>query len=205
MSYTYLVIDIDNVIACTDEVMRDVIKKHTANHVDFRYEDIKDFDYAKCTDQQGRRLKGGEWHVIHKEFSKEENILRIQPYSQIHTYLSKLSDIGYSIHLVTSRLNIARESTVKWLKSYEIPHHGLHFVKHRCKHFMFQNCAGVIEDDLGQANEFANLEISTYLLAHPWNNLNQTEFITRTHNWEEIVEILIQRYKLYGKCLNVTN
>lgn len=205
MTDAYLVIDIDNVIAYTDEIMRDIIKKCSENHVDFCYEDIKDFDYAKCTDRQGRRLKEGEWHVIHEKFSREENILRIRPYSQIQTYLSKLSDTGYSIHLVTSRLNIARGSTVTWLKKYEIPHHGLHFVKHRCKHLIFQNCAGVIEDDLDQASEFANIGISTYLLAHPWNNVHKAELITRAPNWDEIVEILVSRYELYGGCLNMAN
>jgi len=205
MSGTYLVIDIDNVIACTDEVMRDVIKKHSADHVDFCYEDIKHFDYSKCIDRKGRRLKKGEWHLIHEKFSREEYILRIQPYSDIQTYLSKLSNVGYYIHLVTSRLKIARESTVKWLNNYEIPHHGLHFVKHRCKHLIFQNCAGVIEDDLDQAREFANLGISTCLLAHPWNNVHKTEFITRAQNWEEIVEILVSRYELCDECLKMAN
>ncbi|TKJ39437.1 MAG: hypothetical protein CEE38_01480 [Planctomycetes bacterium B3_Pla] len=205
MSNTYLVIDIDNVIACTDEVMRDVIKKYSVNHVDFCYEDIKHFDYAKCLDRQGKRLKEDEWHLIHDKFSREENILRIQPYSDIQTHLSSLSDAGYCIQLVTSRLNSARESTVTWLNKHEIPHHGLHFVKHRCKHLIFQNCAGVIEDDLDQAREFANLEISSYLLAHPWNNVHKTEFLTRAQNWEEIVDILVSRCKIDGECLNVAD
>jgi uncharacterized HAD superfamily protein len=198
MVQDYLVIDIDNVVAETDEVMRDVIKKHSKDRVDLQYEDVTAFDYDKCVDREGRCLQEGEWTSIHTEFSREVNITRIRPYPNVGKYLQTLSEAGHAIHLVTSRLAQARLSTVTWLEQHKIPHDGLHFVKHRCKHFLFQNCAGVIEDDLDQAVDFARLGIPAYLLAHPWNETGINRGLTRVKDWRELVEVLLSKKRTQG-------
>ena len=45
MSREGLCVDIDNVVAATDEVMRCVIREYTRGRVDLSYEDVVEFDY----------------------------------------------------------------------------------------------------------------------------------------------------------------
>lgn len=48
MTAKRLCIDIDNVLAQTDVLMRKLIKEHTRTRVELRYEDIVTFDYRQC-------------------------------------------------------------------------------------------------------------------------------------------------------------
>ncbi|MCX5646049.1 MAG: hypothetical protein NTZ17_15425 [Phycisphaerae bacterium] len=194
MGGTYLVVDIDNVVARTDEVMRDVIKNRSKEGVNLRYEDVKHFNYWECVDTEGRRITKDEWtSTIHPVFSEQANILRIEPYCEIQGFLCELIDADYQIHLVTSRLEQARVPTILWLDRHKIPHNALHFVKHGTKHIVFRTCVAIIEDDLDQARKFAEQGIQSYLLAHPWNDCGVADNIMRVRDWHEIVDDLTCR------------
>lgn len=194
MGGAYLVVDIDNVVAQTDEVMRDVIKSRSREGVDLRYEDVKHFNYWECADSKGRQITKDEWNsTIHPAFSEQANILRIEPYSNIEGFLHTLIEADYAVHLVTSRLKQARIPTILWLEEHQLPHSALHFVEHGTKHVVFRTCVAVIEDDLDQARKFAERETRTYLLAYPWNDCNAINGILRVRNWDEIVDDLVRR------------
>jgi hypothetical protein len=193
-SDSYLVVDIDNVVAYTDKVMRDVIRNHSRETVELRYEDVKHFNYWECADSEGRHITRDEWNsTIHPAFSEQANILRIEPYREVRCFLCRLINAGYRIHLATSRLKQARVPTLLWLDEYRIPHDALHFVKHGTKHIVFRTCVAIIEDDLDQARKFAEQGIQSYVLAHPWNDCAATENVTRVQNWHEIVDDLTQQ------------
>ena len=49
-------VDIDNVIAQTDEVMRRVIYDFTGGRVNLDYVHIVEFDYHRCIDGNGRSI-----------------------------------------------------------------------------------------------------------------------------------------------------
>ncbi len=72
-------IDIDNVIAQTDEVMRRVIEEFTGGRVALKYEDIVTFNYHECRDRKGERITKEEWGQVHDRFSEPQNILGIEP------------------------------------------------------------------------------------------------------------------------------
>jgi predicted RNA-binding protein with RPS1 domain len=64
-------LDIDNVIAQTDEVMRRVIEEYTGGRVRLSYEGIKEFNYYECRDARGNNITREQWTQVHvtKELS----------------------------------------------------------------------------------------------------------------------------------------
>jgi hypothetical protein len=74
-----LCMDIDNVIAQTDAVMRRVIYLYIQGRVNLAYDHIQEFDYDQCIDSNGARINRREWHAIHELFSEHDAILSIEP------------------------------------------------------------------------------------------------------------------------------
>ena len=192
----HLCIDIDNVLAKTDTLIRELIRKHTKGRVSLGYEDVIVFDYRQCLDSNGNKLTNEEWTQIHDEFSKEENILDLSPFSGVQAYLQMLINAGFELHFATSRLPQARIPTIKWLENHAFPNHRLHFVNHREKHIVLGTFFAVIEDDLEQAKEFARQETLAYVIAHPWNVTDNTEHLFRVKDWKDICEQLRKRLPL---------
>lgn len=179
-------VDIDNVIARTDEVIRDVIKRCTNGRVNLRYEDIVEFDYWRCTDQVGGRLDKSEWEYVHTEFTRN-HLHRVQPHENVQVNLSRLAE-KFEIHVATSRLPAGHQTTYDWLQAHRIPFNKLHFVGHRKKHELAESFVVAIEDDREQAELFFERGIRPFLLAHPWNVTPIGSGLTRVGGWEALVE-----------------
>lgn len=161
-------IDIDNVIARTDEVMRRVIFDFTGGRVKYEYEHVVEFDYHRCKDANGSSISPEEWAKIHGLFSEPRYLWQIQPEPGVQSIIKSLSD-KFDIHLVTSRLAKARRTTVEWLENHGFPSHDLHFLKHGEKHVSLGKFAAAVEDHYEQAVDFATCGTSSFLLKHPWN------------------------------------
>lgn len=182
-------IDIDNVVAQTDEVMRSVIRTHSCRGVDLRYEDVVCFDYWLCRDANGRRIDRNEWTLIHEEFTSN-HLMRIEPFEGVVEHLNRLANT-FDIHLVTSRLGHGRKATREWLEKHSIPHDHLHFAQHGEKHLLDEAFAAAVEDDREQAIAFFASGIPAYLMAHPWNSVGSHNPIDRLNSWEEISGALL--------------
>jgi len=128
MTKQRLCIDIDNVIAQTDEVMRRVIHDFTGGRVQLDYAHVIDFDYHKCKDANGCAITKEEWHAVHDLFSEPQNLWLLQPFEGVQDHLKALGD-KFVLHLATSRLPKARRTTVEWLEAHKIPAHDLHFLR----------------------------------------------------------------------------
>lgn len=164
-----LCIDIDNVIAQTDEVIRDVIREHTGGWVNFDYEHIQKFDYHECRDANGHQITSEDWKTIHRMFSERARLLSVKPYPFVQTRLRELSNT-FTIHLATSRLPKARRATVEWLERHCFDLvYDLHFVQHGEKHTSLGRFTASIEDDLDQAMAFAKAGVMSFIVDHPWN------------------------------------
>ena len=98
-----LCIDIDNVIARTDEIMRRVISDFTGGRVQLEYAHISEFDYPLCKDSKGRAITKEEWRGVHELFSKARYLWLVQPFQGVQEHLKALSDY-FAIHIATSRL-----------------------------------------------------------------------------------------------------
>lgn len=184
-------IDIDNVIAMTDEIMRRVIRDFTRERVCFEYDHIVEFDYWKCRDEDGAKITEREWKRIHELFSEPHYLRKIQPWPDVQRYLKRLTK-KFDIHLATSRLPKARGMTIEWLEKQRFPSHYLHFVKHGYKHVSLGKLTAAVEDDYEQAVGFAKSGTPCFLLEHPWN-LNKPPFenLFWVKSWPELTKRLL--------------
>jgi cytidine deaminase len=184
-------IDIDNVVARTDEILRNVIKQATAGRVDLSYEHISVFNYWQCNDANGNGITRDEWRVIHDQFSTREILLSIPV---VQDSLPSLERIGesYAIHFATSRLPAARSATIEWLDANGFPPHDLHFLKHGEKHVTLGGFDVSVEDDPAQVSAFDSAGFGlNIVMNHPWNTaLQESGTIRRAHSWAEIERML---------------
>lgn len=182
-------LDIDNVIARTDEVLREVIRECSNEHVDLTYEDVVCFDYWLCRDTSGRRFGKAEWGKIHRSFIRND-LMRIAPVKNVQSFLTRLRE-RFEIDLATSRPQEGREDTRKWLRKHDIPYHDLHFVKNGEKHLIERGFEIAVDDDREQAYAFFAKGVRTFLLAHPWNEIGPRSPLIRVMNWEELTSKLL--------------
>jgi uncharacterized HAD superfamily protein len=184
-----LCVDIDNVIAKTDEVMRKVIYEYSRSQVDLGYEDIVCFEYWRCRDRSGRRFDKDEWKKIHEEFT-HNYLLKIMPFDNVAQYLEILCT-KFDIHLATSRLNDGQEATRVWLSQHGIPYKKLRFVQEGTKHLIDEKFIAAIEDDREQGYAFNSNGIPVFLLAHPWNVVGPHSPLKRVTDWKQLTHELL--------------
>ncbi len=185
-------IDIDNVIACTDEVMRRVIADFTNDRVVLEYDDIVTFNYHECRDRRGNQITKEDWKQIHDRFSDPDVVMSLKPMPGALEGLRELADHG-TVHLATSRLRKARKPTVEWLDFHKFANHSLHFLTHGEKHAALKAFTAAVEDDYNQAVAFATIaETPCFLLCHPWNrNENPVEGVQWANDWPELTKQLL--------------
>jgi 5'(3')-deoxyribonucleotidase len=162
-------IDIDNVIAQTDEVMRRLISQCSHGRVNLQYHDIVRFDYCRCRDAAGNQITKQEWRAVHELFSEPQIIRQVRPLAGVQRHLETLAQ-RFELHFATARLPRARKATVEWLEAHGFPPHSLHFL-HQCeKHLSLSGFHAVVDDDYSQVVAF--LKAGTrrgYVMSHPWN------------------------------------
>jgi uncharacterized HAD superfamily protein len=185
-------IDIDNVIARTDEVMRRIISDFSGGKVRLDYEDIVKFNYYECRDRRGNQITKADWKQIHDLFSEPGVVTGIEPMPGAMEGLSRLAEHG-TLHLATTRLRQARKATVEWLERHKVPDHNLHFLRHGEKHLVLNRLTAAVEDDYDQAVAFATLgETPCFLIRHPWNrDRDAVEGIQWVNDWSELTDRLL--------------
>jgi uncharacterized HAD superfamily protein len=162
-------IDIDNVVAATDTVMRRVIADYTGDRVRLEHANITTFNYYDCRDPDGQGITRDDWPRVHEIFSEPGNLWLIQPVAGAIDGLHALARHG-TLHLATARLPKARRVTVEWLDNFGVPAHELHFLRHGQKHVSLPPFTAAVEDDYAQAISFASAGATPcFLLTYPWN------------------------------------
>ncbi len=192
MGSATICVDIDNVVAKTDDVMRSVIRSTSRTGVDLAYEDVVRFDYWLCRDSLGRRMDRGEWSAIHKEFTRN-HLHRIAPMPDVQQHLQDLRG-KFAVHLVTSRLIEGKGATVDWLTQHQIPYDELVFVEHGAKHLLQTDFAVAVEDDWEQAFLLQNSGVQVILMAHPWNDRGPHSPLKRVCDWAGVARAV----RLFG-------
>ena len=185
-------IDIDNVIARTDEVIRRLISDFSGGRVRLEYEDIGGFNYYECRDCHGIQIAKDDWKQVHDLFSERDTVISIAPMPGAVNGLIQLAEHA-TIHLATSRLPKARKATIEWLEKHELPEHNLHFLKHREKHEVLRQFTAAVEDDYDQAVAFAVIgKTPCFLIRHPWNrNRAAVEGVQWVKGWSELTPRLM--------------
>ena len=110
-------VDIDNVIAKTDEEIRKIIR--TTFGVDLAQHDITVYNYHRCG--ISKRQEQEVLEVFHRGACSSVDLIE-----GVKESLSLLKQ-SYKIILVTSRWSSSREATERWLITKGIPHYVLIF------------------------------------------------------------------------------
>lgn len=185
-------VDIDNVVAQTDERIREIIRNVTDNRVAYRYDDIINFNYFDCDDASGNRISREEWHAAHECFSTSEVLLSLKPINGALRNIQMLA-CKAEIHFVTSRLPSTMTATAEWLRQNGLADNPLHYCEHRAKHLLAKKYAAVVEDDYDQAVAFAQLGVPSFLIAHPWNwNRERVPLLYWHNQWDAVGHELLK-------------
>lgn len=185
-----LVLDLDNVLADTDTVMREVIRNYTGSRVNFEYGHISRFNYHECKDARGETITRDDWHRVHDSFSEPDRLMSVVPYPGVQEHLTRLGTV-FELHIATARLPQARETTVRWLREYGFPPHRLHFLGHGEKHLSLGRFFAAVEDDRAQAELFARAGTHSFLLAHPWNEMAHDGPLHRHRDWGTMIDAIL--------------
>jgi uncharacterized HAD superfamily protein len=184
-------LDIDNVLACTDEVMRRVIFDYSDGRVCLDYESVKNFNYWECTDKNGNSISREEWKAVHDLFSEPRYLWQISPNLKALKGLEDVSKLA-RLHVATTRLPKARRITVEWLQYYGFPAHDLHFLAHGEKHSSLRVFDAAVEDDYEQAKSFAFSGTPCLLVSHPWNlGRPHVTSVTWAKDWGDVTDRLL--------------
>lgn len=191
----WFAIDIDNVLADTDDLIRSLIFDTTNGRVEFQYEDIRQFAYTECADRNGNSPTRDEWLAAHSAFARPENIRKLLPKQGAVDAVSSISSV-VGVAYVTARNPSARKATADWLSLHGFPGGQLLFVSPGQKPSVARDALGAVDDNLGEVEAYAasGLELPV-IFDHPWNRDEGERLdsrIRRVRYWEELHQLILE-------------
>ena len=182
-------VDIDNVIADTDPLIRGIIRAICG--ISLEREDIVQFAYsealvAKGLDQcEARRVEDEALWIFHDKACAEA-----MPVDGAVEALNALSGAGLSIVVATCRLPSCEGLTRMWLRQAGVPYDKLLFVGEKAEHCL--EWAVLVEDAAHHALAVAQRGVPICLLDHPWNrSLAPHPLILRADNWRQATTLIL--------------
>lgn len=98
---------------------------------------------------------------------------------------------GHEVIYITARTLEERDVTLRWLRTFEIPHKEEHVLftglKSKLGLVKLWEIEAFVEDYLGNAKMIANSGVPVFLLNADYNKGKLPVDIVRCHSWEEIV------------------
>jgi uncharacterized HAD superfamily protein len=172
-----IALDIDNVIADTDQIIRKLIKSELGINATARQ--ITYWSYSKAipiSPDQEKHI----FDLFHQRYCGEVSVLpnAVSSIERLASY--------FSIWLITSRPVESDQITQEWLKKKRINYTKLIFSKHKA--LMSENFLFVAEDSGETAVSFAQIGVPVYLFDKPWNGIYHDPLIIRVKNWEDAMK-----------------
>lgn len=176
-------VDLDNVLAQTDYLIRELIKKMF--NIRLEQHDIVKFNYWQCG------ISKTQNQTVLARFHDVECI-KVKPIKLAVQTLQSLRN-NCKIYVITSRPPATRKLTIRWLKAYKIPYYKL--IHRKFKRQSRVNFDAFVEDNRQTAYSMARRGVRSFLLDYPWNqaNLVDPSNLFRVKSWQEIRDYL---YKL---------
>lgn len=169
-------VDLDNVLALTDPLIRRLIKK--AFNIRLEQHHIVEFDYWRCG------ISKEQNQIVFDRFHRLE-CANVRPIKQAVETLRYLGP-RYKVYVVTSRPPATRKLTTQWLKSHKIPFDKL--IYSESKRDSQINFDAFVEDHRETAYSMARRGVLSFLLDYPWNQPNPIDppNLIRVKSWRRI-------------------
>ena len=169
-------VDLDNVLAHTDPLIRRLIEEMFGIHLGQR--DIIHFDYWRC----GITME--QDHAVFDRFHNSDCATVAVIDGAVNALLS-LHD-GFEIHIVTGRPPSTERSTLDWLEAHGIPYDELDFRK-RKEESRF-NFDAFVDDHRETGYALAGRGVCSFLFDYPWNQPDPIDpaNLIRVMSWKEI-------------------
>jgi uncharacterized HAD superfamily protein len=190
-------VDLDDVVAETLTTFARLANDLYGKHI--RFEDIFSFDLGRSFGLDEHELRRF-MEIAHR---REVLLEKVSPNQEALAVLREWVDCGADITIVTGRPVSTYEDTLDWLQRFEVPFHGLCFVRkygrndlgetrRRPLHlrrlakapFLFS-----VEDNLKTASYIAlRTNVPVMLLDKPWNRTSDApdNLIVRCAGWSEV-------------------
>ena len=175
-------VDLDNVLALTDSLIRKLIKK--IFKISLQQNNIIEFDYYRCgINKEQNRIVLDCFHSV--------ECSNVKPIKDAIEALQSLLN-KFTIYIVTSRPPQTRNLTLQWIKRHKIPFDKLIFIKTKRDSKTSFNI--FIEDHRETAYSMARKGVISFLLDYPWNQPNPVDppNLYRVKSWREIKEHLLK-------------
>ncbi len=191
-------VDIDNVLAETDSIMREIIRVATVSTenpsgIKYEYEDIVEFEYCLCQNSAGLRVSKEVWNAVHQIFQDPNSgyVDLIRPTSGSLEGLRALAD-GWDIWIVTGRHDRALKKATEWVERH-FPGFSanVHSSFGRQGKWEVAEFDAAIDDHLETAVGFAENGVRSFVYGHKWNRRASTDSrLTVVTDWPQLVEEL---------------
>jgi uncharacterized HAD superfamily protein len=192
-------VDFDDVLCSTAESLLEILFQQYGKRIS--YENLTSFDLNKCMNITNEKID-----TILDIAHSDEKIIQNDPVRKASEALSKLSESGYRIDIVTGRPPFTKTASETWLSNYHVPYDNLYFVNKYSRQgngygdgetllladIKQMNFSFAVEDSLDTAAFIArNMNIPVFLLDRPWNRTGDSDpNIRRCRGWGEIMENL---------------
>lgn len=171
-------IDLDNVLARSDEVIRRLLEEQSGLRLE--QGDIREFDYARCG--ATRQQSDDALTAFHEGRCLDARVLEhaVEALTCLRAH--------FRIEIVTSRPQSARGLTARWLSEKGLGFDALMFEVNKVENG--SRFAAFVEDNGTTAVALANLGVPTVLFDYPWNALVSHRAVHRVSSWDEAVAVL---------------
>lgn len=178
-------IDIDGVLANSDDLFREIIYKRTG--VDLATRDLLQHPMSECEDGIGNRVSQACFvGKILPEFHKR--LSEIEPIIGADDALEELYTGGWDVHIVTARDLSTKSDTEYWLNRHCMSYDSLTFSTSKVQAGKYDF---IVEDKHSTALAFAKAGTKAYLFDYVRNLDKEThENLKLVCGWDHIRDIL---------------
>ncbi len=169
-------VDLDNVLALTDPLIRRLIKEMFGVRLEQR--DLVHFDYWRCG------ITKKQEQLVFARFYKTECAI----VSSVNEAVDALQYLHnrFEIHIITGRPPKTKRLTMSWLKKYNIPYDELDFLQHKNESRV--SFKAFVDDHRETAYDMAGRGVHSFLLDYPWNQPESVDppNLIRVKSWKAI-------------------
>ena len=167
-------IDLDNTLANSDAVFRELLKEHYGINLSREDETRRMEEATGLSTEEVVQLVGEGWATPDRIFPLDKNLTY---------FLSSLHEI-YEIYIVTSNHQAPLEVIESWLKRNNVPYDKL--VIAEGNEYKTNYVDVLVDDSLECVEPHAKAGKQAVLLARPYNKNFNERRIARFETWEEI-------------------